>query len=427
MNFALPPNLLIIVAGYYPELIQAACAAGDPILTQQLWNLGLASNAPYRALGAACAAGHLEISAWVWKQGLTLAGLRADIREAIIPICEQGRIGSFKWLWGLGLVRADLLYIDALSIACRFGHLDLAQWLCAGSYVYEKYLDLLEAACGSGLPDVVAWALKRYEHNITTRCLEGPLMIACRQGYMPVLKVLADHGARIDAVCNSNLFREACEKGHTDIAQWLWERAGCDLAHRKTMAEKAFVAACKGGHLQTAQWLYGIRPPRKQKGTEWKRQALLRACGAGHLSVVVWLWNSGMSLADVRADSVAALRLACAGGHVAIAQFLWGLGLTLGDLRGEIHGMMATMLSLRDPAVAAWAVGVGFQFDHTNTYIIERAFLIGSLPVLEWMIAMGTTRAFMRHVTAGDHLPRDVVVFIGESDSAEVVCHPMEI
>jgi hypothetical protein len=193
------------------------------------------------------------------------------------------------------------------------------------------------------------------------------------------------------------------------------------------MAEKAFVAACKGGHLQTAQWLYGIRPPRKQKGTEWKRQALLRACEGGHLSVVAWLWCSGMSLADVRADSVAALRLACAGGHVATAQFLWGLGLTLGDLRGEIHGMMVAMLGLRDPTVAAWAVSVGFKFDHTDAYIIERACLIGSLPVLEWMISMGATRASMRHVAFRNHLSRDVVAFIGESMEMEVVCHPEEI
>ena len=112
-------------------------------------------------------------------------------------------------------------------------------------------------------------------------------------------------------------FRGACENGHLELAQSLYEtKPTIDISAEN---EWVFRWACLKGHLDVAQWLYKIKPTIDISAkNEW---AFGWACGNGYLDVAQWLYTIKPTI-DISAKNEEAFREACENGHLELAQWL---------------------------------------------------------------------------------------------------------
>ena len=119
-------------------------------------------------------------------------------------------------------------------------------------------------------------------------------------------------------------FCVACEKGHLEFAQWLYEiKPTRDFS--KLTYEEAFRWSCMNGDLLAAQWLCQIRPALNEYGNE---NIFNNICAYGHLQVAQWMYQIKPTI-DISADNEQAFRSACLYGHLQVAQWLLDIQPTL--------------------------------------------------------------------------------------------------
>jgi len=117
---------------------------------------------------------------------------------------------------------------------------------------------------------------------------------------------------------NEYKFINACQKGHLEVAQWLYSLGGVNI---HIDDEYAFSWTCRMGHLEMAQWLYTLGGVNIHIYNECPFRW---ACEKGHLEVAQWLYSLGGL--NIHIDNEYAFRWACGNGHLETAQWLWSLG-----------------------------------------------------------------------------------------------------
>ena len=97
----------------------------------------------------------------------------------------------------------------------------------------------------------------------------------------------------------------ACEQGHLNIAQWLFEHgAAADIRTTHLEGETPMMSACKWGNLAVAKWLFEVGAAvdiRTQDECGWT--PMMAACRVGHLDTAKWLFEVGAA-ADIRVKDV---------------------------------------------------------------------------------------------------------------------------
>jgi hypothetical protein len=81
-------------------------------------------------------------------------------------------------------------------------------------------------------------------------------------------------------------FRDACGRGHLDLAQWLYQTK--PTIYISAFDGLAFRGACMEGHLDVAQWLYTIKPNINISHSGFD-QTFRFVCYNQHLDVAQWL------------------------------------------------------------------------------------------------------------------------------------------
>jgi len=117
---------------------------------------------------------------------------------------------------------------------------------------------------------------------------------------------------------NQDKFNWACEKGHLEVAQWLYSLGDVNI---HIFNEYPFRWACQKGHLEVAQWLYSLGDVNIHINDE---EAFICTCRNGHLEVAQWLYSLGN--VNIHIYNGMALKLASKEFHLEVAQWLWSLG-----------------------------------------------------------------------------------------------------
>jgi hypothetical protein len=186
-----------------------------------------------------------------------------------------------------------------------------------------------EAGCSATLPT---------DRGVT------PLLIACREGYLPLVQWLAAHGVDIAGVAGSGLtpLHVACMTGHLPVVEWL-VAAGASIAplaprpggatplHVAAHAGQLGGARCSALSRTVVKWLVGRgADPNTPAGDG--STALHVACLANHVSGVVfwpdaqaavagWLvLEGGASVNTIAAGGMSPLHIASMEGNLAICQ-----------------------------------------------------------------------------------------------------------
>jgi hypothetical protein len=141
---------------------------------------------------------------------------------------------------------------------------------------------------------------------------------ACENGHLELAQSLYETKPTIDISAeNEWVFRWACLKGHLDVAQWLYKiKPTIDISAKN---EWAFGWACGNGYLDVAQWLYTIKPTIDISAKN--EEAFREACENGHLELAQWLYKIKPTI-DISAKNEEAFREACENGHLELAQWL---------------------------------------------------------------------------------------------------------
>ncbi len=162
---------------------------------------------------------------------------RGGSAEKFIRACEEGNLRAAQYYFNKIPESLRSSYISADSfrpfrLACKYGHLGVAQWLFQikpNIDIYARNNEPFLNACKNGHLNVAQWL---YQKSI--------------ERYQPI-----DIG-------DGYAFRQACSNGHLDIAQWLLQTdQSIDIT---AYNNEPFELACRNRHLNVAQWLASLKP-----------------------------------------------------------------------------------------------------------------------------------------------------------------------
>jgi hypothetical protein len=114
------------------------------------------------------------------------------------------------------------------------------------------------------------------------------LRVACKHGHLEVAQWLTDRfqlTADDARAYNNEALRVACKHGYLEVAQWLTDWFQLTTADARADDNGALRWSCGNGHLEVAQWLTDRFQLTADDARAWQIEALREACGNGHLEV----------------------------------------------------------------------------------------------------------------------------------------------
>lgn len=191
---------------------------------------------------------------------------------------------------------------------------------------------------------------------------DTPFGVACRFGHLAIAQWLREQGVAMDARNNvgDTALHEACLNGHLDVIEWLMSNlptsmydaanvdgmtplcyaslhgrtlaierlvaAGCSLSSVDSQGHTAMHLACSNGHIDAAKKLLSLGVPAGCLDA-LGRSPLHIAAGASQFETTRWLVEDCAHLVDATdANGTTPLLFACASGDSAIAEWLLANG-----------------------------------------------------------------------------------------------------
>ncbi|XP_065830423.1 uncharacterized protein [Oscarella lobularis] len=395
-NLLIDSGAQVNEAGRYGgTALQGSCVNGHLDVAKLLIDSGARVNEAGRygrtALQGACENGHLDVAKHLIDSGAQVnkadeyrstALHRAQVNEAgtyggtaLQGACENGHLDVAKLLIDSGAqVNEDgFTPLFSASFNC---HLDVAKLLInAGALVNEGDETLSTAlyeACQTGRLEmskylIYAGADVNKMYKVLVRFMN---QVACLNGHLDVAKFLLDAGADVtkiepDEILFSGL-RQQCRTGRGEIIRLLLH-AGANL-----IFSELFENACEWGHVEIAKVLLGAGVDVKK--TEIRlTPLLLNACWEGYADVAELLINAGADVNEtvLESEERTVFMAACSAGHVEIAKVLIeaGADVTMTDIKGNSALLLLAKNSHKITALALF-------FDLVKLILLKEPTLI---------------------------------------------------
>ncbi len=329
----------------------------------------------------------------------------------LVAIAEQLlRLGAdpnvqYRWRWHAELPRTPLW-----AALCAVNHLPLAEVLLRGGANVTDGVSLHITAGGGNLPAlellhrhgvdvnglrgglpplayILGWGRDPIgprwllEHGADanlawTESGEAPVHVAARRWDVPMLELLARHGADLSArrADGRNAHTLAALHGNHAVATWL-------LAHgvkEELSALERFVAACARADRSDAEALLRVDPTLRTQLREEHHLMLQRPAESGRADVLETMLACGFDPRVADKDGVTPLHRAAMGGHPQAVRALLAGGAPVGALDGMFS---ATPL--------VWAVEGRRSERHAGDHVRAAQLLIAAGSPTEWIPPSG--------------------------------------
>jgi ankyrin repeat protein len=249
--------------------------------------------------------------------------------------CHHACIDSIHYLISQGADINDSqnsAHVTPLLIACYNNALDIVKTLIAyGADPSKPNIHgwtPLHIACTNGKYNI-AYELIASQARVNSHTVmndASPLLIACQEGYLDIVRLLISHGADIHKKTTngvSPLFM-ACQEGHIYIVDELIQAgAYVNICHKN--GSSPLITACSKGHLPIVQKLishYAYINEQNIDGTS----ALFIACQNGHIDTVKELLKAYAHIHIRKINGWTPLHIACFQGHIDIVKVLLSSG-----------------------------------------------------------------------------------------------------
>jgi ankyrin repeat protein len=358
------------------------------------------------ALDLACSDGHQAVAEWVIDTFGLMASVasRSGIHEAVrwlCAACHYGRPELAQWL----ITRFELPKIPVhrlVALACRRGHLGIAQWLTRIA---------ADAWCVPLTAELGAWS----DAISAAGVLPNPATFQWMVGSSQAL--ITEGGSRCYAHATapriSELLSRICAAGRLQNAQYLLEHYGptklVEIALHNDPHTPLYLA-CAHGHFEVALWLVEWFPFTAGAGADTAARVLRHPCARGDFPMVLWLaWRFTLTTNDVRIENNAAFRHACRHGHVKLAQWLADrFELTTEDARAANNFALRSACGNGHIATAQWLVE-HFELEAADAraranYALHYACTNGHLGVVQWLMARFELTIMDLHARKGEAL-----------------------
>ncbi len=288
-------------------------------------------------------------------QALIAAGAIADLRELLN---ENARIDD-----------PDQNGMTPLMYACSIGQLDIARMLRQrGANLASKGYSCLHYAVASGHEAMVAWLLNEgADVNDAGNLLRfTPLMKACGQGNLNVVRLLFQRGANLTSrdVNSFSGLHYAAENGHEAVVTW-WLDQGADINDRSNgFSQTPLILACENGHLQLAQLLHRRGANLAAEDT-FGQGCLAHAAKEGHEAIVNWLLDLGLDVNEPN-NKVTPIMRACSNGQFDMAKLLKARGASLAPKRPHEDNCLLRAAASGNAALVGWLLDEGVSCDASN-------------------------------------------------------------
>jgi hypothetical protein len=215
-----------------------------------------------------------------------------------VRACTGGHLNTAKrWLNKHNIPEMLLMSMTSLKGVYENGHLAVAKWLCedlgvgvspaiAKEWPLGMTDDALLKICTVGHVETLKWLYEA--HNVRRPMFRPWLMlsVAARGGALPLVQWLVEtfdiKAAEYDR--HHTPLQAALERGHLEVAKWLYEKYGCRMMD---MYDTFGEATC-AGHLETLKWMTSVI------GVDdlVVRRMLMAASRSGHLDTVKWVCDN---------------------------------------------------------------------------------------------------------------------------------------
>jgi ankyrin repeat protein len=161
--------------------------------------------------------------------------------------------------------------------------------------------------------------------NETTGVGDNALTVACRMGHLAVVKLLVAAGARVEAQIKDTRIgplATAALEGHLDVVKYLVEEAGADVTRAGMHGETPIRCAASEGHVDVVEYLMGRPGSDFDALSTHGGRALTLASENGHLAVVKLLVATGARVEAQAGEPDGPLAIAALGGHLDVIKYL---------------------------------------------------------------------------------------------------------
>jgi len=197
---------------------------------------------------------------------------------------------------------------------------------------------------------------------------------------------------------NDEFLSWACEKGHLEVAKWLYmiyQSSEFSLGGENinSILEIAFKKACDNGHLEVAKWLFSVSLPIGGIDLHKNREEIFRrVCIFGKLEVAKWLYNITLNfeVINIHIEDEYVFRHCCQFGHLHILKWLYEISLGCINIHIKNEEPFKRACIYGNLKIAQWLYCLGGVDIHIqNEYAFRWACKEGRLEVAQWLWSLG--------------------------------------